>query len=186
MHISQLKESRFLQKAEVGQAGMVFTIRDCTEENVASQNDPPEYKWALWFEETEKGMVLNTTNGQLIAQALGSETTEDWIGRQICIYHDPSVSFGGKLVGGLRARSVDAPPPSPPPSPFRRSPARQQSQPTQNQQPRQNYPQQSGQGVRFQQPTQQQRQPPRRFIPQEEEEANPFRGQGQADQDGNL
>ena len=28
----------------------------------------------------------------------------DWVGHKIVLYHDPTVSFGGKLVGGIRVR----------------------------------------------------------------------------------
>ncbi|GAF83248.1 unnamed protein product, partial [marine sediment metagenome] len=30
--------------------------------------------------------------------------TEEWIGKQIVLWADPTVSFGGKLVGGVRVR----------------------------------------------------------------------------------
>ncbi len=50
-------------------------------------------------------MVLNNTNAQIIAMILKSEETDDWIGKQIVLYDDPNVSFGGKLVGGIRVRA---------------------------------------------------------------------------------
>jgi hypothetical protein len=49
-------------------------------------------------------MVLNSTNIQLMAKACGSDDTDDWIGKQIIVYVDENVSFGGELVGGLRIR----------------------------------------------------------------------------------
>ena len=50
-------------------------------------------------------MVLNSTNGQAVAAITGSEETDDWIGRKVVLYDDPNVSFGGKLVGGIRIRA---------------------------------------------------------------------------------
>lgn len=50
-------------------------------------------------------MVLNSTNGQIIAQITKSEDTDDWKGWKIVLYDDPNVSFGGKLVGGIRVRA---------------------------------------------------------------------------------
>jgi len=41
---------------------------------------------------------------QLIARFTGSEDTENWEGKRIILYDDPSVSFGGKLTGGIRVR----------------------------------------------------------------------------------
>lgn len=50
-------------------------------------------------------MVLNSTNGQLIAQILKSDETDLWKGQKVVLYDDPSVSFGGKLTGGIRVRA---------------------------------------------------------------------------------
>jgi hypothetical protein len=51
-------------------------------------------------------MVLNSTNGQLIARLLGSKNSDDWIGKEIDLYNDPNVTFAGELVGGIRARKA--------------------------------------------------------------------------------
>ncbi len=104
MHIGQLKQSRFLTRADVGK-GMLVTIQDCIHENVAKEGAPEEMRWCLQFEETEKPMVLNSTNGQIIAGICKSEETDNWKGHKIVLYDDPNVSFGGKLVGGIRVRA---------------------------------------------------------------------------------
>ncbi len=49
------------------------------------------------------------TNGQLIAKITKSEETDAWSGHKIVLYDDPSVSFGGKLVGGIRVRAPRLP-----------------------------------------------------------------------------
>lgn len=49
-----------------------------------------------------KDMVLNKGNGTILFEAFGEP--ENWPGKQIEIYVDPNVSFGGKRVGGLRVR----------------------------------------------------------------------------------
>lgn len=69
------------------------------------QGQPQEMKWIIHFSEC-KPLVLNSTNGQLIAQALGSPETDDWKGKEIVLYNDPNVSFGGQLTGGVRARAA--------------------------------------------------------------------------------
>ncbi len=72
---------------------------------MAKEGEPAEMKWALTFKDCAKPMILNTTNSQIIAQILKSEETDDWIGKQIVLFDDPNVSFGGKLVGGIRVRA---------------------------------------------------------------------------------
>ncbi len=104
MHISGLKQSNFLTRADVGK-GMLVTIKAVFQENVAKTGAPEELRWCMSFNEAEKPMVLNSTNGQIIASITKSEETDNWIGQKIVIYDDPNVSFGGKLVGGIRVRA---------------------------------------------------------------------------------
>lgn len=104
MHISGLKQSRFLTRADVGK-GVLVTIANVYQDNVAKEGAPEELKWCIAFEELEKPMVLNSTNGQIIASICHSEETDNWTGHKIVLYDDPNISFGGKLVGGIRARA---------------------------------------------------------------------------------
>ena len=113
MNINQLKNSNFLKKEDVEPAKLV-TIEDCSQVNVAKEGAPEEMRWALYFKEMDKPLILNSTNGQIIAKITGSEESDDWYGQKIVLYHDPNVSFGGKLVGGIRVR---APKPGAKPSP---------------------------------------------------------------------
>lgn len=104
MNVSQLKQSKFLTRADVG-PGALVTISEIFQENVAKEGAPEELKWCIQFEELEKPMVLNSTNGQIIAQITKQEDTDYWKGAKVVLYDDPSVSFGGKLVGGIRVRA---------------------------------------------------------------------------------
>ncbi len=105
MRIGEMKESKYLKKEDVG-AGKLVTISGMEQQNVAMEDQPPEMKWIIHFKEFQKGMVLNWTNIQLIAKAVGDEETDAWAGKQIVIYEDENVSFGGKLVGGIRCRAA--------------------------------------------------------------------------------
>jgi len=104
MHISEMKESRFLTKHDVGD-GVLLTITTIEQENVAPKDKEEELKYCVSFEESEKPMVLNSTNAQLIALIAKSEETDDWKGTKIVLYNDPSISFGGKITGGIRVRA---------------------------------------------------------------------------------
>jgi hypothetical protein len=104
-HISELKQSKFLTRSDTGK-GILVTIKDCYQQDVAMEGDPQELKWCLSFVEDCKPMVLNTTNAQLIAAALGSEETEQWAGKKIVLFDDPTVMFKGKITGGIRARAM--------------------------------------------------------------------------------
>ena len=104
MHINQLKESNYLKKEDCDPPILV-TIDHLDQKNVAMEGDAADMKHCLHFKEDLKPMILNSTNAQLIARAVGSEETDDWTGKQIVLFKDDNVSFGGKLVGGIRVRS---------------------------------------------------------------------------------
>ena len=112
--VNDLKTSKFLKKEDVGEGSLV-TICAVSQENIAKEGADPELKWTLHFDEFEKPMVLNSTNGQIIAKITGIENDIEigWIGKQIILYNDPNVSFAGKLMGGIRVRAVRKPQPVP-------------------------------------------------------------------------
>lgn len=117
MRIGEMKESKYLKKEDVGH-GKLVTIISLDQQNVAMEDQPPDLKWIMHFREFQKGMVLNWTNIQLVAKALGTEETTEWIGKQVVVFEDPNVSYGGKVTGGIRIRarktvSVPIPTPSP-------------------------------------------------------------------------
>ena len=120
-NINQMMPSKYLKKEDVPQPALV-TVRSFSQDNVAQQGQPEEKKWIMHFNEFENGLVMNSTNLQLTAMAMGSEETEDWIGKQIVLFSDPNVSFGGKLVGGLRIRAVRKKAPVAPVAPAKRQP----------------------------------------------------------------
>jgi len=128
MHISQLKESKFLKKEDCGK-GILLTIDHLEQQNVAMSDQPEELKHCLVFQEDVKPLVLNNTNAQLIASITGSDETDDWHGHQIVLYTDPTVTNRGKVVGGIRARAPKKQPPrtapaaAPAPAPARPAPA---------------------------------------------------------------
>lgn len=96
-----ITESKYLTKDDCEPAIKV-TVSHCTEENVALANQPPKMKYVLYFKEKEKGMVLNLTNFERIVLITGRPDTDNWTNAQLTLFNDPTVDFGGKLVGGIR------------------------------------------------------------------------------------
>ena len=101
--LHEMIESKFLKKEDVDPPRL-FTIRGLNSQNVAKEGADPEMKWTMQLEEADKPFVLNSTNLQMIANICGSDDSDDWPGKQIVLYNDPNVSFGGKLTGGIRVR----------------------------------------------------------------------------------
>lgn len=99
MKTSALKQSKFLTKDDAGE-GILVTMRSLKEQNVEQEGKPEKMKWVLHFDEC-KPLVLNTTNIASIERIHGDET-DDWIGKQIVLFNDENVSFGGEITGGVR------------------------------------------------------------------------------------
>jgi hypothetical protein len=107
MNINELTVSKFLKKEDVSPP-IIVTISGLTRENLAKENEAPEMKYVLQFSEALKPMVLNLTNGKLIAMVTGEEDTDNWVGKQITLWNDPTVSFGEKMTGGIRVQMPQA------------------------------------------------------------------------------
>jgi hypothetical protein len=119
MKTSEMRESKFLKQTDIG-AGALMTVASCDRHNVAKDGADPEMKWCLTFEESEKPLVLNSINIQLCERIFNDDETDHWIGKKVVLYVDPSVSYQGKVVGGIRVRAPKkslATKPAPPPPP---------------------------------------------------------------------
>lgn len=108
--ISDMIESKYLKQSDV-EEDTVVTVEKVGKANVAREGDEPEYKWLVRFTEFKKPMVLNSTNIKRLAKACDSENSDDWAGKQVVLFVDPDVEFGGNVVGGLRIRAHKAAPP---------------------------------------------------------------------------
>jgi hypothetical protein len=105
--------SKFLTKDDAGEDGLVLTIKGFRMESIKG-DEGDEDKMVLHFMENVKPMVLNRTNAQLVGVATGCRVAGDAKGKQIVVYNDPTVSFGGKITGGLRIKKIaGAPRPAP-------------------------------------------------------------------------
>jgi hypothetical protein len=102
-------KSKYLTKDDVGEDGLILTIKGFRMETLEG-DEGNEDKMVLHFMEDLKPMVLNRTNSQLVGVATGARTVGEAKGKQIVVYNDPTVSFGGKITGGLRIKKVSGAP----------------------------------------------------------------------------
>ena len=104
MKIGDMIESKYLKQSDVEDETTV-TVAGLKKVNVARDDEDPDYKWTIKFNEFAKPMVLNVTNLKRMAKALGDDT-DDWIGNQVILFVDPDIEFGGNVVGGLRVKGM--------------------------------------------------------------------------------
>jgi len=60
----------------------------------------------VYFEETDKGLILNKTNAKSIGLRHGNEM-DNWSGKQITLYATTTDGFGKKNVPCVRVRPVN-------------------------------------------------------------------------------
>jgi hypothetical protein len=109
MRTSDMIDSKYLKQGDVPDP-VIVTIAKLGRVNLAKEGDAPEEKWAIRFKEFNKPMLLNATNIKLLEKACASDDTDQWIGKEVILYNDESVTFGGQVTGGLRIRKQQAEP----------------------------------------------------------------------------
>jgi len=113
MKMHELFPSKYLKGEEIKDKPILVTI---TDGKLEEMQDGGSYKPVLYFK-VGKPMVLNKTNGDVIAEAYGDDS-DSWMGKKIILYFDKNVSYAGKRTGGIRVRiPSEARPRSPEPEP---------------------------------------------------------------------
>jgi hypothetical protein len=100
-------DSQYLKKEDFPEPESL-TIVEVREEKVTAPGKEPKPKVVLYFDEVDKGLVLNRTNGDELFEMTGHEDPEQWVGQCVEAYNDKHVAYGGKRVGGIRLRPAKA------------------------------------------------------------------------------
>jgi hypothetical protein len=114
--INEMYPSDWLKASDCQDGDMTLTITNITKERIGNGRDAQD-KWALYFEEVEKGMILNKTNTMTIAKLYGDDT-DDWIGKKVTLYAT-EVQFQKEMVDAIRIRSKPPRKPTRPTQPTR-------------------------------------------------------------------
>lgn len=83
MKVSDMFPSRYLTGSDLKREYTV-TIKELLHETVQTSQGKKEF-YVLYFDNAEKGLILNRTNAEAIA-ALYSDETNAWPGRRIVLY----------------------------------------------------------------------------------------------------
>ena len=105
--LSDMLNSKFLKKEDFTVQGFTVTFNSCERMNVAPESQPKEMKYVAYFDEFEKGLVLNAINATTLSEIFASDNTDDWAGQVAVAYLDPNVSMSGKRTGGIRFRGAE-------------------------------------------------------------------------------
>jgi hypothetical protein len=96
--------AQFLKKDDINPGGQVVTIAKFEMTDIEDRDGGLKQKVCVHFEGVDKPLVLNSTNANALKLFTGAEVPLDAIGKKVEMYVDPSVSFGGQIMGGIRFR----------------------------------------------------------------------------------
>lgn len=93
---------RYLASPDLGKNEPTVKIARVISELVKDDEKKTErYRWIMFFEGKDKGMLLNRSNAMILAALCKSDKTEDWVGHSITL-GVRDVKLGGETVDGLR------------------------------------------------------------------------------------
>jgi hypothetical protein len=101
MRISDQFSNSFIKTEDLTSLPNPLTIMRVEEEDLGG-----ETKAVVYFRETEKGLPLNRTNAETIAEVLGDET-DDWNGATLSLVRDRT-KYRGRNVACIRVGTVAA------------------------------------------------------------------------------
>lgn len=105
MRMNDAFPSKYLKAEDLEEGDLILMITGAEyAEFIDPRTQKSEQKPVLRFQgDNNKPLVLNKTNWKSITAALGSDDTDDWIGKKIALYATEVESFG-ETVLGIRVR----------------------------------------------------------------------------------
>jgi hypothetical protein len=98
-------ESKWLKHTDLEEGrDHLVTVKEYKHENLASPGQPKQEKWVVYFEEFDRGLGLNATNGKMLCKLFNTEEMDEWIGKQCLLYVKDDVEYQGEIVSAIRVR----------------------------------------------------------------------------------
>ena len=107
MKLNELFPHKYASGEDLQNLPYTLTISHLRQEKmIPTPGAAPVDKWVLYFKETQKGIVLSKTLASQIAQAVGSDDTDNWVGKKITIFPE-EVMVAGKPRTAIRAKKAN-------------------------------------------------------------------------------
>ena len=104
-HYKKLFPSNYIRACDLeGRGDVTVTIRELHLDSVHNPDtNEKETKPVLYFTKGTKGLILNVTNAETIAQLYG-DNTDGWAGQRIALFLQRGVKAFGKVWDAVRIR----------------------------------------------------------------------------------
>jgi len=106
--MEMLFPSNYLKCCDLKGKDIALTIKLVELDVLQMRGGGTKNKAVVHFDGTDKLLVCNRTNAELIAAALGTRNPQEWVGKRIILY-PTRVGFGRDMVDAIRVRDK-APP----------------------------------------------------------------------------
>ena len=103
-NINNLFPSKWIKAADLPAGGITLNIANLVMEDVDESKPPMP---VIHFHGHDKGLVLNKTNGQMLAHIFGNPDTDAWVGKPVMLVSEP-VQFQGRIVDAVRVKPASA------------------------------------------------------------------------------
>jgi hypothetical protein len=97
--------SKYLRTADISDVVDTVVTIGSYEQVLVGQGSDAQQKFVLYFNELDKGLVLNATNGKVLTKMLLTDDMDNWIGSKITLYVKDDVQFKDDIVSAIRIRS---------------------------------------------------------------------------------
>ena len=99
-------DAQFLKKEDISDP-VDTELLLVKEEKVTAPGKDTTPRLVAYFDRLTKGLVLNTTNCETLAELTGTDDPNQWKDVALQLYVDPEVKCGGKKTGGIRIRKPE-------------------------------------------------------------------------------
>ena len=106
--INDIYRGEWLQGRDIPRPRVV-TVEATREEKIGRQSEKKRPRVIVKYVELEREMIFNVTNARMAAKVFNSTRYADWVGKQLLLFNDENVSYGGEQIGGLRVKSPPTP-----------------------------------------------------------------------------
>lgn len=97
--------SPYLKGETIKKAGDTPVTITSIEVETLGRGEEATPKLVAYFEELDQALVLNKSNLGILEELFGSDDTDDYVGKKVVLYFDPTVMYSGKRVGGIRIKA---------------------------------------------------------------------------------
>ena len=99
----------YLKADQLPEDGEIRRVVSCGQQPIKDASGKEELRWILYLDGGLKPLILNATNIKRAVGAFGTAETDDWVDKEIIVYQDASIEYGGVVTGGVRLRASKPP-----------------------------------------------------------------------------